>query len=275
MPTFGTFNACIKVDSTELTEYDVQIDEKGKSVSCWIPSETGKNFSVCWFNTESSINTSGLVDLDGVYVGGFITLKGSSIRREFANVYTSPTTARYFSFAPITITDDDVYLRSSAPNFGEIKLVMWRVEVKQACPFRGSDTGESRGKVHERSKKLGGHCVQFGSVQEVKQTTFYETTKLEALATFIFRYRPLDILQANGIAPLPPRPGPAKRKSPEDNDDEEIEIKDFAPDDVVEGRMRKLKGELRRLEAHRSKKRKVKSEGLDRPPVVGEVIDLT
>jgi len=200
MPTFGTINACIKVNGTELNEYDVQIDEKEKRVSCWIPSETDKNFSVCWNNTDSSMDTSGLVDLDGVGVGGRITYKGTSIRREFANVYTSPTTGRYFSFAPITITDDDVYLRTSAPNFGEIKLVIWRIEIKQACPFRGSDMGESRGKVHERSKKLGGHCVQFGSVQEIKPRNFYKTTKLEALASFVFRYRPLDILQANGIA---------------------------------------------------------------------------
>jgi len=39
--------------------------------------------------------------------------------------------------------------------------------------------------------------------------------------------------------------------------------------------MRKLKEELRRLEAHRTKRRKVKTEELDRPPVIGEVIDLT
>ena len=55
----------------------------------------------------------------------------------------------------------------------------------------------------------------------------------------IFIY--LDILQANGIAPLPPRPEPAKRKSPEDDDDEEIDIKDRASDEAVEERMKKLK----------------------------------
>ena len=51
----------------------------------------------------------------------------------------------------------------------------------------------------------------------------------------------LDILQANGIAPVPPRPELGKRKSPEDKDDEETDIKGFASDEVVEERMKKLK----------------------------------
>ena len=42
MPNFQTFHARIKVHDEDLPEYDVQIDENEKQVSCWIPSETGK-----------------------------------------------------------------------------------------------------------------------------------------------------------------------------------------------------------------------------------------
>ena len=66
--------------------------------------KSSKNFSVCWNNTDSSIDTSGLVELDGVGVGGVITLKGSSSGQEVEKVYTTPTAARYFSFAPIMFT---------------------------------------------------------------------------------------------------------------------------------------------------------------------------
>ena len=121
MPTFGTINAYIKVDGTGLTEYDVQIDEKKKSVSCWIASETGKvrslchcsiyaflrsfkNFSVCWNNTKLSINTAGIVELDGVSAGGSLAEKGSSDEQEVASVYTSPTTVRHYRFASIMFT---------------------------------------------------------------------------------------------------------------------------------------------------------------------------
>ena len=42
MPKFQAINARVKVDNKELPEYDVQVDEGEKQVSCWIPSETGK-----------------------------------------------------------------------------------------------------------------------------------------------------------------------------------------------------------------------------------------
>ncbi len=42
MPKFKTIHASIKVDDNELPEYDVQVDENEKQVSCWVPSEAGK-----------------------------------------------------------------------------------------------------------------------------------------------------------------------------------------------------------------------------------------
>lgn len=42
MPRFKTLCASIKVDDNELPEYDVQVDENDKQVSCWVPSEAGK-----------------------------------------------------------------------------------------------------------------------------------------------------------------------------------------------------------------------------------------
>lgn len=42
MPTFQAFHATIRVDDKDLPEYDVQVDDKEKQVSCWIPSEVGK-----------------------------------------------------------------------------------------------------------------------------------------------------------------------------------------------------------------------------------------
>ena len=42
MPTFQAFHATIRVDGEDLSEYDVQVDDNEKQVSCWIPSEAGK-----------------------------------------------------------------------------------------------------------------------------------------------------------------------------------------------------------------------------------------
>jgi hypothetical protein len=42
MPTFQAFHATIRTDGEDLPEYDVQVDDNEKQVSCWIPSEAGK-----------------------------------------------------------------------------------------------------------------------------------------------------------------------------------------------------------------------------------------
>lgn len=42
MPDLQAFHAEIKVDDIELPEYDVQVDQDRKIVSCWVPSEAGK-----------------------------------------------------------------------------------------------------------------------------------------------------------------------------------------------------------------------------------------
>ena len=42
MPKFQAIHARIKVNDEELAEYDVQVDENERQVSCWVPSEAGK-----------------------------------------------------------------------------------------------------------------------------------------------------------------------------------------------------------------------------------------
>jgi hypothetical protein len=98
---------------------------------------------------------------------------------------------------------------------------------------------------------------RFGDLEEVPRVTFYQCTSVNRLVTFVFRYRPLgeslynchfklfdfdsDILQANGITPLPPRAACAesshKRKSLEDD---VIEI-NSSDEDEIDRNMNALK----------------------------------
>ncbi|KAM6490617.1 hypothetical protein JOM56_013960 [Amanita muscaria] len=275
MPTFGTINACINVDGTSLPEYGVQTNEGEREVTCWIPSE---NFSVSWDTTNLSIDTVGSLVLDGRYVGGVIALKNSTTRTEFANERTSPTTCRDFSFAPIKYTDDDGYLDVPTPDVGYIQLTVWRIELGKIDTHRKLNDAPNA-TLHERSKKLGAHCVHFGEVRNITPTTFYNTEKIEVLARFVFRYRPIDMLRANGIAPPLPRQEPVRsasqgRKRKDLDTSEEIEIKDD-PDEDIEERVARLKKELEDLESRRAKKRKVKVENREPTFVDNEVIDLT
>lgn len=42
MPTFQAFYVTIRVDGKDLPEYNIQVDDNERHVSCWIPSEAGK-----------------------------------------------------------------------------------------------------------------------------------------------------------------------------------------------------------------------------------------
>ncbi|KIL58495.1 hypothetical protein M378DRAFT_86425 [Amanita muscaria Koide BX008] len=249
MPTFGTINAYIKVDGTILPEYGVQTNEAEREVTCWIPSEVGKSFSVSWDHdtTNLSTDTAGYLVLDGRSVGGEITRKGSAKRPELASEYISPTTCRDFSFAPIKYTDDDGYLDVPTPDVGYIQLTVWRIELGKIDTHRKLNDAPNA-TLHERSKKLGAHCVHFGEVRNITPTTFYNTEKIEVLARFVFRYRPIDMLRANGIAPPLPRQEPVRsasqgRKRKDLDTSEEIEIKDD-PDEDIEERVARLKVKL-------------------------------
>ncbi|KAK2460249.1 hypothetical protein APHAL10511_007638 [Amanita phalloides] len=295
MPKFGNFIANIEVDKNALPEYDVRVEDNEKLVSCWVPSEAGKTFSVCWQNLEpSTTDTGGDVTIDGISVGGRIRYKGSKIKTEYSEYLTSATTCCGFSFSRITYTgssyhlplgrhpsltlshpDDDAYLNTTVSNLGEIKLEVWSIVIGEKIPV-SERTVTSDMKVHERSKKLGAHRVKFDT-KTVAPTQICSATSTSRMATFIFTYRPLDILQANGIAPLPApaeqERGNNKRKTPEDD----VDIKEEASDeeDDLDDRVQKLKDELKRLESRRSKKRKVKVKKEDRPPIINEVVDLT
>lgn len=279
MPTFGTVNACINVDGTSLPEYGVQTNEAQREVTCWIPSEVGKNFSVSWYTTDLSIETEGSVVLDGRNVGSII-IRAYTIRRpEFESEYVSPTTCRDFSFAPIKYTDDDGYLSVPTQDVGNIKLTIWRIELGEINTQFSKLKDVPDVTLHERSKKLGAHCVHFGDIQNATPITFYKTNKIEVLARFVFRYRPIDLLRANGVAPPLPRQEPVKSarqggKRKDLDTSEAIEIKDD-PDEDIEGRVTSLKKELKDLESRRVKKRKVKVGNRESTWVDNEVIDLT
>ncbi|PFH48368.1 hypothetical protein AMATHDRAFT_5862 [Amanita thiersii Skay4041] len=273
MPKLGTFEARIRIDGVELPEYGIEIDEEGKKASCWVPSEAGKAFSVCWNNLEPLFDTAGCVTLDGTYGEGVFVDKG--IKREAVLHYqlTSETTAREFAFSAITYTDDDAYLNTSTLNLGEIVLELWRAKIRanryvlpKTLPLEKDDM-----KVHERTKKFAAHRVQ----------RFPSAAGLDSLGKIVFRYRPLDVLQANGIAPLPPRVEPVEKQLEESAKKNKKkrsleEIKNKEEDDTeLHEQIRHLQAQIQTLEGRLSKKPRAMKIEKREPTLSNEVIDLT
>ncbi|TFK57923.1 hypothetical protein BDN72DRAFT_884319, partial [Pluteus cervinus] len=206
MPDLGDFSAWIQVDDEDsLPEY--ALESSGHTVSCWIPSKAGKEFAVCWGSTHLRYTCSGLVTIDGIECGATL-LQYPQDEHEASimldSVKTGASTCRSLVFSTVNLTDNDQYLDDGDKDFGEIKLVLKKSEITGSASGMFDDVSNDFDrdlKVHERLKKNLDHCVVLG--EETRSHESGVTTKdSRTVATFIFRYRSLDVLQANGIAPL-------------------------------------------------------------------------
>jgi len=142
------------------------------------------------------------------------------------------------------------------------------------------------GPVHEKSKKGGSHIVALGNAEVARKPQTGRLIKWKHVdgedkpcGTFIFRYRPLDVLQANGIAP---RASPKPDKEPE-----VVKVEDVENDSDIE-EIHALKEKLSLARTRRAEKRKLDGKNSTASKRVkmekmnlsghfqpGEVIDLT
>jgi len=276
------FEAWIAVDDTPLTQYNVETDSTSNSATSWIPSEVGKAFSVNWKRlVQSSGSEAGWVKLDGESAKGAIIPESGSASVSY--VTTSPTHYKPILFSSLDSTDDDVYLHSdSSKHLGEITLEIWSIKFGESKTRRHSSRNIGVEKVHERSKKAIEHQIKLGDEQshEYPRDKARSVTKVALLATFTFKYRSIDLLRANGIAPPEPQVGEKRKASDRDaetpeSDDEDIEAEELK---VLSQELRALGDKINEIQSRRAKKKrsskKVKTE--DRPVVRStEVIDLT
>jgi len=118
----------------------------------------------------------------------------------FQHTVISDSSLVPFLFSPLVVTDDDTFLNSSPSlPIGEIKLVIARTTVPQALEEAVYHAPPQLQKVHERSKKAIAHRVDYGGEILGTRMLPYRAEPTERLVTFIFKYRPLEMLQANEI----------------------------------------------------------------------------
>ncbi|KAJ6507191.1 hypothetical protein C8R47DRAFT_1100561 [Mycena vitilis] len=226
--------------------------------------------------------------MDGIYSGSKVVYKPKTTTHK--GVETG-ICFKPFVFSSLKLTDDDAFIGGpSLASLGVMTLQIYTVEVTQR-DVTPPAYSLSEIKIHERSKK--------GVTQQVTvaEPEFYTKAKRHVksartgpnLVTFFFKYRPIDVLRANGIAPQLPQ---LKRKASAELLRARTPDNDIA--DAEEERV--LRERLRALEAKRVKKenkprvkcetdslmvdlgpenkQKVKME--DKEPVIKEeVIDLT
>ncbi|KAH9933762.1 uncharacterized protein B0H18DRAFT_600894 [Fomitopsis serialis] len=117
---------------------------------------------------------------------------------------------RPFVFAPLALTDDDASPAIDAETLGTINVEFAHAIRIGTRPFKNQPIGFVNQTVHERSKKMGAHCVSLDEARPCPATITHSSTLVDEdvpfYARFIFRYHSRDFLQAEGIMPLDERP---------------------------------------------------------------------
>ncbi|KAJ8088545.1 hypothetical protein PM082_022618 [Marasmius tenuissimus] len=292
MLRYDGFSAWITVDDKPLGEYDVRVEEETKVVTCWIASEAGKPYKIHWHNEEFRSPTMGRVRVDGHECGGKGTRTEESNHPLYMEgLYVTETSCRPFTFSNVKVSDEDGLL--SDPTVADIGLIQIKIEnvwvVRTGLAWKGNPVPVAK-TFHEKTKKMITHQTSFDQPAiTIRKRTEARTESLgPPVVTFQFRYRPLAILQAQGIASRPPLQSispspphdssiriPQKRtrcKAESDSDGELV----AESDDEGDENARKLADLERQLEALRKQINKDRPrKKVKREPIVGVTIDLT
>ncbi|KJA13477.1 hypothetical protein HYPSUDRAFT_1078854 [Hypholoma sublateritium FD-334 SS-4] len=275
------FSAWISVDGVPCAQYAVQYQEgdavAGPNARCWIASTANKSFSIHIRKEQDDSDYRAMVYLDGHAVVNSVFHKMVTSTRTISTIWISDYETRNLNFAALDITDDDSCLENPPlRNIGYIRVVMTRGKRGEFLPEGREHDIENLGKVHERLKTGLSHRVKYGPAEQaaVKRTCCQYEVQGKPV-TFLFRYRPLDVLQANEIAP---RIG---SQSEDKANDVTAMVKgegiiNVNSDDEKEREL------LAQLESVRNRKRAKQNNGLPKKKVKaeanfvpGEVIDLT
>ncbi|KAJ7500214.1 hypothetical protein B0H11DRAFT_1996658, partial [Mycena galericulata] len=211
-------------------------------------------FCVDWTDNQASASRTitGRLTLDGIFCGGQlmeIQRGNPTFSTAFrSSVVVSELTRRPLLFSKQALTDDDEYLNASiSPHLGTIRLRIIHVRITGHSPPGPLDQVKCETPIlHEKSKKAVGHSVQFGAEYQTNSlNTVTKTCLVKELVTFVFKYRPIELLQAEGIAPPPVRE--KRAVSPTDVLDLTLDVDE---DDEDEAKIKKLEVNANVLREH-------------------------
>jgi len=285
--THRQFSAWVSSEGVELPCYKSELQADGRTMECWIPSAENQTFKVSWTSLRARVETRATVYFDGSQEGACSASHiGAGFPRTLSRIHVSANKARPFMFSKIDTTDDDSFADLTPSDLGTIRLSIRRVKLLglRATPQTYSTMGciSAQTTMHEKSKKAGCHIVGMGPVERATQRgRNYKPIDSHdrPYVTFIFRYRPLDFLQAREIAP-PPAPNPTTQQQ-----GDLIEVISETDEEIRSLRERLNAAEVRKAHKRKmgastsagpsSKKVKIESVNHSTRFTLGEVIDLT
>jgi hypothetical protein len=201
------FSAWIVVDGLPVPEYLTAVNTKQNQVSCWIPSEEGKTFSVHWSDAGGKVDTMGFISLDGVVVPGrFLLGSGTTYR---SGVRTSKTTEAPFVFKKIQDSKDGLEASPSASSKSEAGMITLKIKRVTRTAPRPANSYQDLSKIPQARPSAGDLCTGFGAESksyeqspftwDIKPADSSQSKEIATYVSFVFRYRTREFLQAQGI----------------------------------------------------------------------------
>ncbi|CCM04592.1 uncharacterized protein FIBRA_06773 [Fibroporia radiculosa] len=201
MITHLNYSAWITCDGREIIEYEPVVNMQARKISCWIPSEEGKSFTVHWRDHGNNIDTATYLKLDGHSVPGrFLYGRGEAHR---SAVRVARDLERPFLFIKVLEDTKPTVGKNGTNDAGTIVVKIKRIVRK--------DTRNSNALVQpppparDRPSK-DEPCVSFGAERQAfmqMESTWsvqpYDPQNPGTYVTFVFRYRSREFLMAQGI----------------------------------------------------------------------------
>ncbi|KAG8933902.1 hypothetical protein FRC02_010933 [Tulasnella sp. 418] len=207
------FSAAIEVDGQNLTCYTRDVNGSTRTTTCFIESQAGKTYRI---RVEREANSALLgvdliisLHLDGDPNAICNSLMRATDRKAFIGpIPSGPRESRSLVFCPVQTTDaeSDIIPSSSCTDVGSIVLRVTKVKVNSKSTFRRNHY-RSKMLVHERTKMEGAHSTILGPAGNVAtEHPAYTAQTLDEPNNYpflklVFRYKPRNILMANGIIP--------------------------------------------------------------------------
>ncbi|KZT57635.1 hypothetical protein CALCODRAFT_495873 [Calocera cornea HHB12733] len=204
MPRLGDYETWVEVDGERLEEYAV-VSKAGKlRVKCWIPSEEGKNFVIHCKDYAKDRTSSWSIFADGQGLESVFTQPDERCVSE-AGMAISDTEMRLFQFGRVRLTEDEQLALKDASLVK--KLGTLKILVKQGRIIPSADDDRDSHKIlkcepiHEQAKKATDHCIIGGDIVEEEADWIDFKSDGGKRTSFLFQYRPRELLQAKEIMP--------------------------------------------------------------------------
>ncbi|KAK7691534.1 hypothetical protein QCA50_004933 [Cerrena zonata] len=199
----------IESDGHRVSEYQIKTELDKKTITCFIPSTAGKKFEIYCVSKRPEL-LAVYCTIDGRQING--TLCSPFASSSIKGLFSAEDKIAPLLFSSLVLVDDETFSSDSETlgKLGTIELQVIRVHRTGTSPTALLATPKCIGPVHEKSKKVGGHCISFGEASTCAPVSWAITTPMYPAegnwAKFIFKYRPEEILRAQGIIEKPKTP---------------------------------------------------------------------